>query len=179
MGSKVTGTITFDDALVDSFPGNSNTDSFESTNTANAGLLFTATFNSGSYSGSVDGSAGGSLTIRDDTTIDLFAFTVGQPNGGALQILQTNNFAPLNLVAPGPGSLMDDPTFNLANLLLSSTDFEVNIFRAFDPGATGDIRFALTSISAVPLPAAAWLFISALGGLFGIRKLKTKQLTPA
>lgn len=36
-----------------------------------------------------------------------------------------------------------------------------------------------TYISAVPLPAAAWLFLSALGGLVGVKKLRARSSTPS
>lgn len=36
-----------------------------------------------------------------------------------------------------------------------------------------------TYISAVPLPAAAWLFLTALGGLFGVKKLRARSSASA
>ncbi|MEM7101127.1 MAG: VPLPA-CTERM sorting domain-containing protein [Pseudomonadota bacterium] len=38
--------------------------------------------------------------------------------------------------------------------------------------------WGIFEVAAVPLPAAVWLFVSALGGLFGVRKLKARQLAP-
>ena len=53
-----------------------------------------------------------------------------------------------------------------------------SILILFDSSTSANSVWAKwTPVSAVPLPAAAWLFISALGGLFGLRKYQTSALT--
>jgi hypothetical protein len=56
---------------------------------------------------------------------------------------------------------------------------------SFDPFAAGEYTFALQSnlgnvgiqvnVSPVPLPAAAWLFLSAIGGMFGVKRWGRKK----
>jgi len=41
---------------------------------------------------------------------------------------------------------------------------------------SGNFAFSTTAVNPVPLPAAAWLFISAMGGLFGVKKLKENRV---
>jgi hypothetical protein len=52
---------------------------------------------------------------------------------------------------------------------LSSTD-KSNLLYNTDPGLDGAVSLKITSMSAVPVPAAAWLFGSALIGLVGLRR---------
>ena len=53
-------------------------------------------------------------------------------------------------------------------------------------GAVGEVIFGessavfeVTSVTQVPLPAAAWLFLSALAGMFGLKRLKRSKVEPA
>lgn len=66
-----------------------------------------------------------------------------------------------------------------------STFLAVTPDNFFDPFAPGEYTFALQSdvgdvgiqvnVSEVPLPAAAWLFLSAMGGLFGVKRWGRKR----
>lgn len=50
---------------------------------------------------------------------------------------------------------------------LNDTDFPVAI------GETGKIsHITAIQVSAVPLPAAAWMFLAALGGIFGLKRIR-------
>lgn len=48
-------------------------------------------------------------------------------------------------------------------------------YRLFDTTADENIVYALWQPSAVPLPATAWLFISALGGLVAVKRKQVKS----
>ena len=63
------------------------------------------------------------------------------------------------------GLYSDDPTQTITNIMFSGTD-SVGRLRAW---SIDD----LTVISAVPVPAAAWLFISGLAGLMVVSRRKT------
>lgn len=173
VGSQVTGTITFDDALFDS-DDRDEIDDFVGNRPENAGLVFSSTFNSGSVSETTSG-----MNNPDQRLVFVSTFFVDQVFFQSTDTA-TDNFLQisiqdrtnLNLVA-GTGNLSGMP-LDLTTLLLSSITDQANNFLLRDDNGTalGQAFFTLDSISAVPLPAAAWLFLSALCGLFGIRKLK-------
>ena len=61
-------------------------------------------------------------------------------------------------------------TLSIANVIFSDDAFTLE-FPSLPTNGASFVDINLT-VAPVPIPAAAWLFLSALGGLFGIRKLK-------
>ena len=173
VGSEVSGTITFDDGSLDSDPSN-EVDIFSSAFGPNAGLPFQGTFSNGSISASIDDAVGGGLSLIDNPGVDIFNYSIGdQTNVLRLSVSDLAN--PIDLVRPGSGNLTGDAGFDLSTLLLDSATIRDSGFVFLNPDGTfsGQILFDLTSISQVPLPAAAWLFLSAIAGLFGMKRLRT------
>lgn len=171
-GPLVEGTFTFDDALNDLNPSNT-TDDFRGP--GSPGLVFSATFNSGSLSVTLTGmgTLDDRLFLSDEQTLDQLFFSVRDSATSSLfrfGLLDQVNF---NLIADGFGNLTGTP-LDLTTLLLSSISRQVNFFQTVDADGNplGRADFRIDSISAVPLPAAAWLFITALGGLFGFKRLR-------
>jgi len=65
---------------------------------------------------------------------------------------------------------------SVTGLILAGGSFSNNVFIEFS-GIDAAFSFS-TSITAVPLPAAAWLFISAVSGLFLMRGRQRRSLEP-
>ena len=92
----------------------------------------------------------------------------------ALSVILSGSFpttasASFTLPGLGPQILPINETVNISGVVLSSSMGNDFIVELSDLG-TGDSFLFSTDITAVPLPAAAWLFISALGGLFVARR---------
>lgn len=82
------------------------------------------------------------------------------------------NPTPPDGVAPGTGNLTSTPKLSPGDLSLY--DAVTGTYNAHATGGVneGTVRFTLTSIAPVPIPAAVWLFSSGLLGLMGIARRK-------
>jgi len=86
-------------------------------------------------------------------------------------VLQTDA---INLVS---GVTTISPTLNLP-LNVSGLVLDAGVTRSigFPDGLSGSFDWKISIETAVvPLPAAAWLFVSALGGLFGVKRWKRER----
>ena len=95
-----------------------------------------------------------------DFTDDTFTVTynnVGSPSNDLYIFEFENIIANLTLLTPDPLGITTALNGNLLGILIN------------DPSAEGRVTFG---ISAVPVPAAAWLFGSALLGFFGFSRRK-------
>lgn len=105
------------------------------------------------------------LQLVDGTT-NTYAQALPAGFTGDYFLLNTGN------LTPGPGG----PTFytyvfqNLANVGYAVVTLDLEAFELAIRNAGNVSHFTAISVSAVPLPAAAWMLLSALGGIFGFRK---------
>ena len=166
-GSLVTGTISFDDQLVDSNPGVPWQDIFTTTNPANVALLpgFSATINFGAMSMSVAGDAPtnslGSLSISDSSSVDQVQYRAFNSDLGADLILRARDVGGIpDGVLPGSNGLTDNITDtidildNLDLTLFNSRQNPVSVWRQFNSfgRTTLQIGFRWDSLSRVTVP---------------------------
>jgi hypothetical protein len=145
-GSIVTGTFTFDyqNAII----ANGSISSGPPWNAAesNGPLIFSST---GTVNGITNASANIGTSIVK-TVIDIFSAREGSTQGNSE--FSFSQPGPIGSVAASNGG----PVFN--SVLDSGTG-------SFADASGDQINYTLTSLTPVPLPAAAWLLLSALGGL--------------
>ena len=104
----------------------------------------------------------------DDTISTPTALALNENDGSGAQLF----FAPENIteaMAPFEAGDLDFP--------LNSGDFDflLSVLSGAND-ATGSLDYLLTfEVSQVPIPAAAWLFVSALAGLFGFRRFFSSE----
>ena len=95
-------------------------------------------------------------------------WTDGNPGAGTTNILSCTGAA----IACGQISIGDQgPSASVGPLSMSETD--VTVFTVAGDNTIGDMTWTITP-SAVPVPAAAWLFGSAILGLVGVGRRKSK-----
>ncbi|MEM7098680.1 MAG: VPLPA-CTERM sorting domain-containing protein [Pseudomonadota bacterium] len=130
----------------------------------------------------------GSRTVTDSVGIGNFSnedtITILEGMRFRSGSLTTDQYLSINVA--GPSSLLSDTSLlSIAGIMLTNTShtfrqfsgqFVDSAFTQFG-GSNLVASFELTSlrITAVPLPAAAWLFLAAIGGLFGLRKYQRAQ----
>jgi len=89
---------------------------------------------------------------------------IGDPDNPFLREIFNVSFAPT--IADIVGTYNNGPT---------GSDVSFRIFDITNQGGTNGRTFGSFEfkVAEVPLPAAAWLFLSAIAGLFGIKRLRT------
>jgi len=109
------------------------------------------------------------VTLNDLTPVsDTFALALPSDWQGGYFLLKTGNLTP----GPGGPTILSYVFENLSSAAyavfnLNDADFP------FDIGQTGKIsHITAIQVSAVPLPAAAWMFLTALGGIFGLKRIR-------
>lgn len=73
------------------------------------------------------------------------------------------------------GEFWTSPGSDLSDVALSALEEYLTV-------SVGGVSWGLSdniSVSQVPLPTAAWLFLSALGGLFGVKRLLNSKVDRA
>ncbi len=120
---------------------------------------------------------GGDFTLAFDPAIlqataapvDTAVWEFGNPSGTIIPGLIS--FSVASFSDRGPDFPIATVTFNAIGLGLSALDLEGDPWAA--PGGVAiDVTYVDGSVSPVPLPAAAWLLLSAVGavGAFGVRR---------
>ncbi|MEM8501356.1 MAG: VPLPA-CTERM sorting domain-containing protein [Pseudomonadota bacterium] len=183
----VSGVISVSNSVIDG-DARSTVDDFRSDSSSNTGSQFSATFNAFDFDGNlifsdrldpvadtlgqlrlVNGFANGS-----DFFEQLVSVTQSGPQGNALNLNLFENSPNDNFLAGN--ALSGNLLSGIPAILLSSNTSQNNSF-GLRSGTIfeGRYTFRLSSISQVPLPAAAWLFLSAIGGLFGLKRYQSSQ----
>jgi len=167
--SVVHGTISFDENLVDLFPSDNEIDLFDSSLAANSGFVFSATFNSGTYSDTIADASVGFLFLEDRPSSNRFSFRAQRDALTFIQ-LAVNDDASGNLI---PGGLNGNSNYNLADLVLSSATNDLFQYRlASGGGVIANVSFSIETLTPIPLPGALFLFWSALAGLLAMKRLR-------
>jgi hypothetical protein len=176
--------VSFEDTAVDAYQPTSFA-SGELTFTPIADYVYTYTNNPGSYNGSnalIAGWGAGvgsfSFSETDNSVFSLNSLDAGTTHGGGIgSVVFTGHQL-------GGGILTQtlaldffyaNYVFNWANLL--SVDVSANSdygYVAYD-----NINVSSATVNAVPVPAAVWLFGSALTGLYGMGKRKQPKVLTA
>lgn len=134
--------------------------------------------------GDQPGSYAGLVNINfDDTLIDFVSFEINDPivqtalndNGGDVVVGFNGLFGDVATIGTYTFSALPDAGGNIVNLILS--DPSDGSFFNFNPTVTPIFpEFGSASVEVVPLPAAVWLFGSAL---FGMGAFIRKRRVPA
>ena len=116
----------------------------------------------------------GVVTNRDTDVSEGLNLAIYQLDPGDLDVLNTTAYtvgAPLQVATPGD---------TLAIALYAGVDYLVRVWGTVDGSASDPIPYKITStvssvdLSEVPVPAAVWLFGTALVGLMGFRRKQQK-----
>jgi len=182
--TSLTGSFTYDSALVDLNQGDSFNDTFRADTLANQGFAWeiTVTANGVTRSTSTNQNIAGTLhhflQVLDDPTEDrwfLQADKLAASDDFAQLLLQDFVPSPPDGITAGSGNLTDMAPTTAPNPGLFSVNTS-SIYQAFTDNGMfeGALEYRLDTISIVPVPPAVWLFGSGLIGLIGIARRRRK-----
>ena len=159
-GSAVTGSLTFDTGLLDSFPSNGTSDFFGSSEPGNTGFVFSMSVTNGAITRSYSATDNSVTFLQqlDSSGGELWRFRVFPSNDESTEILL---FADNGLYGSGVSNLTDMPV-DPTTLNLSAVTNQTNFLVAPD----GQIIFNVLSFSPVTpmsVPAPAGLPILGTG----------------